>query len=125
MRLGGIWVSSGRHLGGLDSQGVPRGIWSIWAHKSDATLEPFAFFGDSGSKTQILCESGEGEVHFDCENTCNLRRNPPPREWQSSTGSLSNPPEPLQLEAVWGICCELHMDSHVHISQAFKKHKKQ
>ena len=58
MRLRGIWVSSGRsscvweasgcHLGGiwggLDSQGVPRGIWSIWAHKSDATLEPFAFF---------------------------------------------------------------------------------
>ena len=28
---------------------------------------------------------------------------PPRRQWQTSTSSLSNPPEPLQLEAVWGI----------------------
>ena len=92
----GVWnLGPGRWSLSLESGiwSLESGVWdlSIWKHNVAKSIVKHKEKNRSCVKTQILCESGEGEINFDYENRRNLLAGSVTGCWLESPALLATP----------------------------------
>ena len=92
--LGAIWKTSGGHLGGLGPQGAPKVVWGGWDSKKCYPSQLESTFSSKSIKKHWVFE---GTIDFLLIFTMNLSGHSTSRRSARTTGPLSEPPEPLQI----------------------------